>query len=257
MRTGILALFVCLSITEVVMGAPLVYTGHDVTFSKAAGADPLNPANQDLILPGMAITRGNTAGIFNVAVEASYMSNSSPAGTEWAFKYNNPGEGNDPPPTVTATNWAALTFNNWETSLGGGGNLATSILDGNAVVHLVDQDIYLDIRFTQWGVGSGAGGSFTYERAEITPSADFDRDVDVDGRDFLTWQRGHGMASPLQSQGDADFDGTVDGADLVIWQESYGSPLMAINAVPELGSLLLSLISATGLAFLNQRSVRA
>ncbi|MDZ4656098.1 MAG: hypothetical protein SH868_00825 [Bythopirellula sp.] len=49
---------------------------------------------------------------------------------------------------------------------------------------------------------------------------DFDSDGDVDGRDFLLWQRG-GSPTPFS------------GADLATWQSNYGAPLMAVTAVPE------------------------
>lgn len=55
-------------------------------------------------------------------------------------------------------------------------------------------------------------------------SADFDNDGDVDGRDFLAWQRGHGMANPTKADGDANNDGQVNSADLLVWQDQYGSP---------------------------------
>lgn len=233
MRTWIGALAVLIS-SNSVEAVPLVYTGHAVAFSKASFADQTDPANQDLIVNGMAITRGSSAGLFNAAVEQSFISNTSPVGTRWAFKNNNGGQ------EPGASDWASLTFDDWQTALGGGGNLATNILDGGGVVHLVEQDIYLDIRFTAWGVGSGAGGSFTYERSEITPSADFDRNGNLDGRDFLTWQRGHGLTDGLQTQGDANFDGIVDGDDLEVWQASYGSPFAAATAVPEPAAWLLA-----------------
>lgn len=61
-----------------------------------------------------------------------------------------------------------------------------------------------------------------------TALGDFDLDGDVDGRDFLTWQRGTGM-----------FDGT----DLADWQLNYGfnnmMPLTAGLAVPEPGTMAL------------------
>lgn len=53
--------------------------------------------------------------------------------------------------------------------------------------------------------------------------ADFDLDGDVDGRDFLAWQRGYGMTNPSRSNGDANNDNIVNGADLAIWQGEYGS----------------------------------
>ena len=57
-----------------------------------------------------------------------------------------------------------------------------------------------------------------------TLPGDFDLDGDVDGRDFLIWQRGIG--SPREYwEGDGDFDGDVDGDDLAIWQANYGQSL--------------------------------
>ena len=68
-----------------------------------------------------------------------------------------------------------------------------------------------------------------FESQTLVPSADFDTDGDVDGADFLAWQRGFGTTSPTPSEGDADFDADVDAADLGIWQTNYGSgtPLLA------------------------------
>jgi hypothetical protein len=59
-----------------------------------------------------------------------------------------------------------------------------------------------------------------------TLAADFDFDGDVDGRDFLAWQRGYGTPAPtaVKSQGDADNDLDVDGADLSVWELQYGGP---------------------------------
>jgi hypothetical protein len=65
--------------------------------------------------------------------------------------------------------------------------------------------------------------------ADIVENADFDGDGDVDGRDFLAWQRGE---SP--NPGSA--------ADLAIWQEQYGSldVLSTSVAVPEPSTALLT-----------------
>ena len=59
--------------------------------------------------------------------------------------------------------------------------------------------------------------------AQITPSADFDSDGDIDGRDFLTWQRGFGKANAMRADGNSDDDTDVDGSDLASWQVSYSS----------------------------------
>lgn len=145
----------------VALANPGVYSGYDVSFSRPAFVDAFDPANQDAIVDGVVLTRSTVQGLFNAASETSYAVRSSPAGTRWAFASNNPGE------TIAADNWAALTFEDWETSLGSVGNLATNILAGPGVLHLVERDIYLDIRFTKWGVGGGAGGTFAYERSAV------------------------------------------------------------------------------------------
>ncbi len=74
--------------------------------------------------------------------------------------------------------------------------------------------------------------------------ADFDFDGDVDGADFLAWQRGYGQATP----GDADGNGVVDAADLAIWKNEFGSAVVAAatpaNAtVPEPSGLLLAMMA--------------
>ncbi len=71
-------------------------------------------------------------------------------------------------------------------------------------------------------------------------SADFDEDDDVDGRDFLTWQRGFG-GGPLLSDGNANGDLDINADDLLIWEQMFGNPpaLVAFTAVPEPSSMFL------------------
>ena len=69
---------------------------------------------------------------------------------------------------------------------------------------------------------------------------DFDGDGDVDGRDFLIWQRGGapGGSTP---------------ANLQAWQQNYGTPLAAaLGAVPEPSTLLLLGCAASCLLFRNK-----
>ncbi len=62
--------------------------------------------------------------------------------------------------------------------------------------------------------------------------ADFDLDGDVDGRDFLAWQRGAGSANPTKASGDANNDDVVNSADLAIWQAEYGNAnLSAVSSL--------------------------
>ncbi len=62
---------------------------------------------------------------------------------------------------------------------------------------------------------------------------DFDDDGDVDGQDFLVWQRG-GSPSVLSA------------GDLATWQGAYGNPLAAVSAVPEPASISM-LVAMCGL----------
>jgi hypothetical protein len=88
--------------------------------------------------------------------------------------------------------------------------------------------------------------------AIVAEDADFDADGDVDGRDFLTWQRGFGTPDAILADGDADDDNDVDGDDLIIWQDQYGEPagpLVASTSVPEPASVTLfgALLAMLGL----------
>ncbi|TWU29262.1 glycoside hydrolase family 113 [Bythopirellula polymerisocia] len=62
-------------------------------------------------------------------------------------------------------------------------------------------------------------------------NADFDGDGDVDGQDFLAWQRGFGTGTTL-AQGDANGDNIVDSSDLAIWQAQFANvPFLATSTV--------------------------
>ncbi|MCA9236539.1 MAG: hypothetical protein KDA44_13780 [Planctomycetales bacterium] len=96
-----------------------------------------------------------------------------------------------------------------------------------------------------------------------TPSADFDDNGLVDGRDYLLWQRGQGaLQGAVHGDGDADGDGDVDEADLAILQSTFGTspgvvPVAAaalLTAVPEPGTLILAVLSTgVGLAICRRR----
>ena len=124
-----------------------------MTFSNAPGADWTQPANQDHLASDVWLTRlgtgNNLRGLFNAARENHYVSSLSPVGTEWALG--------------SLANYATLTYADWATCFGGPGNLNSTIISTNAVLHLVNEDIYLSVRFTFFG-SSGTGG-FAYERS--------------------------------------------------------------------------------------------
>jgi hypothetical protein len=95
-----------------------------------------------------------------------------------------------------------------------------------------------------------AGGlvGLEIESIQVTASAassgDFDQDGDVDGRDFLVWQRNFGTNNSPRAvldAGDGDYDGDVDGDDLAVWQAQYGGGALAAVTIPEPASWLLLL----------------
>lgn len=77
-----------------------------------------------------------------------------------------------------------------------------------------------------------------------TESADFDNDGDVDGADFLIWQRGLGNSDAQLSDGDANQDMVVDQDDLAVWTNQYTSQsaLTSAHAVPEPANHLVCLL---------------
>jgi hypothetical protein len=62
--------------------------------------------------------------------------------------------------------------------------------------------------------------------------ADFDFDGDIDGADFLNWQRGLGQSGQfIATYGDADGNGHVNQTDLNFWMGQYGAPPGAAESV--------------------------
>ncbi len=156
--------------------AQTVWTGPEIEFVRPSGADPTDPASQDLLVPGVAITRGETGGVYNAALEDFFDALVSPADTEWAFLANNPGQ------PIEAVNFAQLSFAPWAEAhgLSGSGQLDLLLPGMPAVVHLISADVYLDLSFTSWARGAQAGGvgggGFSYLRS--TPGARPDSDGD-------------------------------------------------------------------------------
>jgi acetyl esterase/lipase len=90
------------------------------------------------------------------------------------------------------------------------------------------------------GAGHGFGSQSTTVNAEALafltdqlaqPAGDFDGDLDVDGEDFLKWQRGESF-TPFSA------------ADLADWEANYGADApSAATAVPEPATALLLLLT--------------
>lgn len=68
-------------------------------------------------------------------------------------------------------------------------------------------------------------GAYESQAAAGALNGDFDDDGDVDGRDFLAWQRGVGTNPASKADGDATGNKLVNTSDLAVWQETYGNSL--------------------------------
>ena len=144
---------VIIAVWTVGANAEMIWTGPKTPFTKLDFADPSEEANQDRITDNVWITRDDTEGIFNIKAEAGFARSLSPADTEWAF-----GTTDNMP--AQFDNWAA-----WH-----GGKPLTTI-GQDAVLHLITDDVFVDIKFLSWtqgqGGGVGDGGGFSYERSTI------------------------------------------------------------------------------------------
>jgi hypothetical protein len=84
----------------------------------------------------------------------------------------------------------------------------------------------------------------------VAADADFDGDSDVDGHDFLIWQRGLGLTGQTNNDnGDANSSGVVDGADLTVWKAAFGvSATVAAGSIPEPAAGVLALLASLAVA---------
>jgi hypothetical protein len=100
-------------------------------------------------------------------------------------------------------------------------------------------------------------GVFRFATASDAPlpdlvAGDYDLDRDVDGADFLLWQRDFGSTVNLPADGNGDL--VVDAADLEVWKTAFGSGAAAvIAAVPEPSSFALLATAALGACFRKRR----
>ncbi len=140
---------------------PQIWSGLACSFSKEDYADWTLPANQDQISTNVHLTRKNSKGIFNILLESGYQGwETSPLDTEWAFSglngciTFNQGEGTAQYPALTFAPFAyALDY-----------NVGDYIEGTPGVLHLISENIYVDIVCTSWTSGS-QGGGFAWDRA--------------------------------------------------------------------------------------------
>ena len=201
---------------------PVIWTGPNTTFSKAGADDPTLPASQDRLTNNVWIARGSSQGIYNTAPgkELGYTRFTSPADTQWATGYMAENVGK----TITATNWAELTFVDWAPSFGGSASLQGNIKNYPAVVHLVTDDIYLNLLFTEWL----SGGDLAYERSTpsvVAPTGDYNNNGTVDAADYVVWRKTlNQMVGTPGSGADGNSSGQIEAGDHTYWRERFGNP---------------------------------
>lgn len=123
-----------------------IWDGERIEFAKADGSDPADPANQDRITETVWITRANGGGqIYNAALRSGPSKGASPMGTAWAVG--------------TLDQLADLTFRPFRTAVGS----PKDVVGQELVMHIVEENIFVAVRFTSWS--SGQRGGFSYERS--------------------------------------------------------------------------------------------
>jgi hypothetical protein len=101
-----------------------------------------------------------------------------------------------------------------------------------AVVHLITDDVYLDVQFTSWTQG---GGGFSYDRGDGTvpppTSGDYNGNGVVDAADYVVWRKTLNQpAVPAGSGADGNSSGRIDEGDVNIWRHRFA------DTVPGSGS---------------------
>ena len=132
-----------------------IWTGEKITFVKGNFDNPLTESSQDRITDLVWITRGNSNVLFNAKTESSAEMSGfiSPADTEWAE-----GTSND------LNNLVFTDFKNAAPKNSAGSPKVKLMVGRNYVLHLITDDIYIDLKMLSWRSG-GNGGGFSYERS--------------------------------------------------------------------------------------------
>lgn len=125
--------------------AKTIWSGPKITFTKEDSVDHTLAQHQDLITESVILTRDLRGSLINVVTETSPIS-SSPEGTQWALG--------------TTAELESLEF---QTLKAAANELLKEVPGKSFVLHLTEEDIYIDVTFLQWTSG-GSGGGFSYER---------------------------------------------------------------------------------------------
>jgi hypothetical protein len=137
--------FVLVAIDSPLTQAAILWTGPNISFTESANS------RSDVILAGkVVLTRAGTNVLYNTAAGETSAGASSPADTGWTFG--------------VISNFSTLRFQSLESiRTHGSGDLAALLLNRQMVMHLINEDIYLSVKFTAWGQHDSGG--FAYVRS--------------------------------------------------------------------------------------------
>jgi len=125
-----------------------IWNGPLKSFTKTDGSNASEETNQDRLTAKVWITRGNNGGqIYNAAQEDKSDKYKSPIGTEWAVGNIN--------------NLDKLIFYDFRIAI-----QPKNIVGKDLVLHLIEEDIYLSVKFKSWA--QGQKGGFSYERSTMS-----------------------------------------------------------------------------------------
>ncbi|MCH1385904.1 MAG: T9SS type A sorting domain-containing protein [Flavobacteriaceae bacterium] len=164
----LIAPFLCFSQT--------IWSGFEITFTKANNADFTLEEHQDRITADVWLTRSNSGGaLINYSQESSYFRGTSPLGTLWA-------EG-----STSSTDLSFDDFRAFDGTSGGFGSVSNSPPMYQSLVLKItngttdeSDDIHIDIMFSFWQSGRTSGGGFTYTRStDPNLSAGYLKNTDI------------------------------------------------------------------------------
>jgi hypothetical protein len=142
----------------------LIYTRQEITTQPAEGTPVVftRPNNRpdvvDIISPRCTLARGSTESIYNLIWESQMRRYASPVNTEWTYYTDAWGDLSD----VRTRTYMPFTLACDE-------NVGTNVVGAEFVMHIISEDRYFKVKFSQW-TGGGPGGGFTYTRTELFPS---------------------------------------------------------------------------------------
>ena len=142
-----------------VQTGPTIWSCPEIVFTKEDNTDFNLPVNRDSLTPNVIITRASNGGqIFNFAngdQDRQFAAQTIPSGVEWAIG--------------RTSDLDNLNFGGFREIIG---RPRRNIVGLDLVMHLVEDDIFLNINFISWSRGGGTDGNntgeaggFSYSRA--------------------------------------------------------------------------------------------